>query len=90
MSPAASVCANHPERPGRALCMDCRKVVCGECATEWDGVNYCAACLVRRRARQRDHRRGPGVIALVLASALLLVAAARLSVWAGVFAASLR
>ena len=90
MSAAASVCAHHPDRPGRALCMDCRKVVCGECATQWDGVNYCASCLARRRARPRAGRRAPGVIALAVASALLLVAAARLSVWAGVFAASLR
>ena len=45
-----SACANHPERPGRALCMACRKVVCEECATQWDGINYCVACLSRRRS----------------------------------------
>ena len=46
-----SACVNHPDRPGRALCMACRKVVCEECATQWDGINYCVACLARRRAK---------------------------------------
>ena len=46
-------CANHPDRPAHAVCMACRKVVCQECATEWDGVNYCVACLAEKRAGAR-------------------------------------
>jgi hypothetical protein len=70
--------------------MDCRKVVCAECATDWDGVNYCAPCIEKRRVRLRSHRRGPGLVVLAIACALLLVAAARLTVWTSVVLASLR
>ena len=49
-------CANHPERLAHSLCMSCRKMVCQECATEWDGINYCVACLKLQRSDSR--RRG--------------------------------
>jgi len=90
MAPLGRVCAHHPERPGHALCMDCRKGVCAECATDWDGVNYCAPCIERRRQRLRSHRRWPGLVLLAVASVLLLLAAARLTVWTGVVLAGLR
>jgi hypothetical protein len=58
-SPLLQSCANHSDRRGFAICMSCRKVVCQECATAWDGVNYCRSCLaardhVRRRATLRE------------------------------------
>jgi hypothetical protein len=43
-------CFHHPTRPGHALCMSCRQVVCQECASTWDGINYCKPCLAKRRA----------------------------------------
>jgi hypothetical protein len=70
--------------------MECRKVVCAECATDWDGINYCASCLARRRSARREGRLLPGVVALAAACALLLFATVRLMVWTGVFAAGLR
>jgi hypothetical protein len=50
MALTAQTCAYHPERPGFALCMSCRKVVCEECATTWAGVNHCRTCLAAVRA----------------------------------------
>ena len=69
--------------------MECRKVLCAECATDWDGINYCDTCLGRRRVAMRSARRLPGWVALALGSALLLFAAARLMVWTVVFWARL-
>lgn len=41
-------CADHPDRPAHARCMSCRKVLCDECATTWDGIHYCSRCLHAR------------------------------------------
>ena len=46
----AQTCFHHPARPGHALCMSCRQVVCQECASTWDGINYCRPCLAKQRA----------------------------------------
>ena len=46
-------CANHGDRPAFASCKACRKPICQECATEWDGIQHCPACLARRRGRAR-------------------------------------
>jgi hypothetical protein len=42
-------CANHGDRPAFASCKSCRKPICQECATEWDGIQHCPRCLARRR-----------------------------------------
>ncbi len=64
--------------------------MCAECATDWDGINYCVACLERRRGALRSGRRLPGWLVLGLASGLLLVATARVMVWTAVLLAGLR
>ena len=84
------LCANHPERPGHALCMACRKVVCQECATEWDGINYCVACLAERGKAAAPRSSLFGWITLLAASGLLFYASVHLMAWVGVFAASWR
>ena len=38
-------CANHPEREGIGICVSCRSVVCVECSTKIDRMNYCIRCL---------------------------------------------
>lgn len=38
-------CANHPEREGIGICVGCRSVVCVECSTKIDRMNYCIRCL---------------------------------------------
>jgi hypothetical protein len=43
--PHAYRCANHPEREGVGICVSCRSVVCVECTTKIDRMNYCIRCL---------------------------------------------
>ncbi len=82
----AGVCAHHPDLPAHALCMSCRKVVCQECATEWDGINYCVVCLAARRGTSRARSSIVGLLLTVAVSVALYFAAARLMVWVGVLA----
>jgi hypothetical protein len=69
--------------------MACRKPICAECATDWEGINYCAPCLALRRGAVRSGGRLPGFVLLTIACALLLLLVTRLMVWTGVVLASL-
>lgn len=83
------LCANHPDRPAWALCMACHKRICQECATQWDGINYCTSCLEQRRGAPRE-RSAVGSWLLVSGMAVLLfVAAYKLRVITGVALAAL-
>ena len=88
VEPVASCCVHHPDRPAHALCMSCAAAVCQECATTWDGINYCAPCLARRGRALEDRRTWPALVLLVAACAGLLWLGASLMVWAGALAAS--
>ena len=85
MMPALSQssCANHPDRPGRALCMSCKKVVCQECATQWDGINYCVRCLAARRKATDASTSWGAWIATAVVCLLLFLLAPALMVWVG-------
>ncbi len=74
-------CVNHPERMGHALCMSCKKTVCQECATYWDGVNYCVRCLQAKRQEAKTGSTGVALWALAAASVLLFFAMVKLVVW---------
>ena len=76
-----SNCANHPDRYGHAVCMTCRKTVCQECATEWDGVFYCSPCLGKQRAASGRSAPVLGWILVILAAAGLFVVGPKLLVW---------
>ena len=68
-------CSNHPDRYGHALCMACRKTLCQECATVWDGINYCASCLGKVRKKASSGSAAPvGALVLLVAIALFLFA----------------
>lgn len=41
-------CHYHPERAGLGICVECRRVICRECTTQFEGINRCAACLQKR------------------------------------------
>ena len=69
--------------------MSCRKVVCQECATEWDGINYCSACLAVRRGAARGGSSTLGLLVTGGFSIVLAFLAARLMVWVGVLATEL-
>lgn len=86
---ANRVCANHPQRSAFAVCMTCKKAVCQECATQWDGIYHCASCLTAQRKAMV--RRSPvlGWMAVLLLSLILLFAGAHLMVWTGVLIAGL-
>lgn len=43
--PSSYRCANHPDREGIGICVGCRSVVCVECSTKIDRMNYCIRCL---------------------------------------------
>jgi len=86
---ASQTCANHPERPGRALCMNCKKVVCQECATQWEGINYCVACLKSRRSESKEQTAIIGWVATIAATVLLFFAASTVLVWAATLMAGL-
>jgi hypothetical protein len=38
-------CSYHPKRPGIAVCVSCRRVICAECTTQFDGIHRCTSCL---------------------------------------------
>jgi hypothetical protein len=86
----AQRCAVHPQRPAFAVCMQCTKSLCQECATQWDAIWYCAACLAMRRSAPARLSRIGGWIAVIAASISILFLSTRLMVWMGVLLAGLR
>lgn len=41
-------CHYHPDRAGLGICVECRRVICRECTTQFEGINRCARCLEKR------------------------------------------
>lgn len=41
-------CHYHPDRAGLGVCVECRRVICRECTTQFEGINRCASCLAKR------------------------------------------
>lgn len=74
-------CANHPERLGKALCMSCRKTVCQECSTQWDGINYCVSCLQNKRLSENSKSSLFKWAAMMLAIVVLLYVGSLVMVW---------
>ena len=89
MSPAVQRCAFHESRPAFARCMSCAKMLCQECATQWDGIWHCAACLAAKRGTRRQSSRLASWISVIAASLLLLYLGARVMVWTGAIIAGL-
>ncbi|HEX9604375.1 MAG TPA: hypothetical protein VF973_11545 [Myxococcales bacterium] len=85
----AQSCAHHPGRRGFALCMSCRKVVCQECATTWDGVNHCRPCLAKRGALATPRARIGAWVGWAAACALLFALAGRTMAWSAALLARL-
>jgi hypothetical protein len=67
-------CHYHPERTGLGICVECRRVICRECTTQFEGINRCAACLDQRTrslavsAERREWSVGNVLLALLAAS----------------------
>jgi hypothetical protein len=50
-------CRNHPEREGVGICVSCRSVICVECSTKIDRMNYCIQCLTAAKASAEESRK---------------------------------
>jgi hypothetical protein len=87
---AARWCVFHEERPAFAVCMSCAKTLCQECATQWDGIWHCAACLAAKRGTIRRQSHAAGWIAVTAVSLLSLFLSAKVMVWSGALLAGLR
>jgi len=61
--------------------MSCRKVVCQECDTTWDGVNHCRPCLAKRSAISAPDKRIVAWIGWAAICAALLLVAGRAMAW---------
>jgi hypothetical protein len=69
--------------------MACSKMLCQECATQWDGIWHCAACLAAQRGAKKQRSPVLSWIAVVLASLGFLYLGARVMVWTGAVIAGL-
>ena len=83
MPSPAQHCAFHAARPAFARCMACSKMLCQECATQWDGIWHCSACLAAKRSAKRERSAVFSWISVIAASLLLLYLGARVMVWTG-------
>lgn len=73
-------CAVHEQRPAFARCMACSTALCQGCATDWDGIWHCAACLAAKRSGGKKRSGVFGWVSVSVLSALLLYSSARLMV----------
>ena len=89
MPAALQRCSFHDARPAFARCMSCSKMLCQECATQWDGIWHCAECLAHKREARRGRAPVFSWISVVAASLLLLYLGARVMVWTGAVIAGL-
>jgi hypothetical protein len=88
-------CQNHPDREGLGICVRCRRVMCAECATKIDRMNFCTTCLATLAAgpRQRTQEAERSASSPALGIFLLVVgyfALTGLFVGLGLLIASLR
>jgi hypothetical protein len=88
MPPASHRCAVHFERHAFARCMTCGKMLCQECATQWDGIWHCAACLGVKRGAKVERSPVFSWLGVLTFSAILLYTGARLMVWTAAVIAS--
>ena len=82
-------CALHADRPAFARCMSCTKMLCQQCATQWDGIWHCAACLAMKRGTRAGRSGVFSWIAVVLVSLFILYCGARVMVWTGALLAGM-
>lgn len=64
--PTSYRCRNHPDREGVGVCVRCRSVVCVECTTKVDRMNFCNSCLAALSAPKQ--RRAESGLAAAIAS----------------------
>lgn len=82
-------CAEHPDRHAHATCMSCRKILCHECTTQWEGINYCRACVGALAAAPVAGTTPFRLIVMVAVTAALAVVLIRVAVGLGVYLAGM-
>jgi hypothetical protein len=82
-------CAVHEQRPAFARCMACSTALCQSCATDWDGIWHCAACLAAKRIGGKQRSSFLGWVSVAVLAPLLLYSSARLMVIIGATLAGL-
>jgi hypothetical protein len=87
--PARRHCIHHPQRLAFAVCMTCRNAVCQACATQWDGIYHCTACLAARRNASKERGSAAGWLTLAVGAALMLWLCTHAMVVAGALLAGL-
>jgi hypothetical protein len=68
--------------------MGCHKALCQECATSWEGIYYCAACVTQQRRERGLGVAWGGWVLVGAAVAFFAWMHARLLIWIGVLIAS--
>jgi hypothetical protein len=76
-------CAEHPDRVSHAICMSCRRTMCQECTTQWDGINYCNRCVSGRKPAAERERTTVSLLIMLAISILAGMAIVKLSVVIG-------
>ena len=89
MPPAPQWCAVHANRHAFARCMTCAKTLCQECATQWDGIWHCAACLAAKRGAKVERSPLFSWMAVLVLTAIFLFGGAQLMVWTAAVLAGL-
>lgn len=69
--------------------MTCTKTLCQECATQWEGIWHCAACLAAKRGAKVERSPLFSRVAVLLLTAIFLFGGARLMVWTAAVLAGL-
>ena len=69
--------------------MKCTKTLCQECATQWDGIWHCAACLAAKRGAKVERSPVFSWLAVAVLTVTMLFAGARLMVWTAAVLAGL-
>ena len=80
-------CAEHPDRHSHAVCIQCGKQLCQECTTQWEGINYCRACLATVAAAPARKTRSMSLIIMIVFSVIVALALVRVAVGVGVYLA---
>jgi hypothetical protein len=80
----SKTCVRHPDIAGFAVCMACHQIVCQECATTWDGINFCRECLAKKGVSSAAATRTMPLlhaVSVIVVAGLLVVASVHVLVW---------
>lgn len=80
-APSVATCVNHAEREALGVCVRCHQLVCVECVTRVDGINFCVRCLEAISARRSAPAPARTSRLQEAVSTVLLTGLLALSIW---------